>query len=111
MQFDKIKHTTSDREYAQKYKEISARRKSVQYYFSSVFKCFFFFFDDDSPSSVLMATLAAFSAFFASFRALRSASVSTPSYIKFEQSALPMLHSKRKVSSYHCINRPTVPGS
>ena len=38
----------------------------------------FFFFDDDPPS-VLIA-LAPFSAFFASFRALRSPSVSTPSY-------------------------------
>jgi hypothetical protein len=67
MQFDKIKHTTSNSEYAQKYKERSARRKSIQYYFYfSDFKCFFFFFDDNLPPSVLIA-IAAFSAFSASF--------------------------------------------
>jgi hypothetical protein len=54
-----------------------SREYKVKVHYSSDF--FFFFFDDDSPS--ILIALAAFSAFFASFRALRSASasVSTPS--------------------------------
>jgi hypothetical protein len=74
MQFDKgsVVVNTHSREYKEK-----VHCRSILYFYSSDF--FFFFFDDDSPS-VLIA-LAAFSAFFASFRALRSASacVSTPS--------------------------------
>jgi hypothetical protein len=53
-----------------------SREYKVKVHYSSDF---FFFFFDDSPS--ILIALAAFSAFFASFRALRSASasVSTPS--------------------------------